>query len=309
MPILPVICRCSGGDNPGPVPKPIRHVSTQHLCMWCPDADGKCKECIGFERVTIRDSNGGLISRTDYAADGKTKFTVPDGCKEGDCAQCPCGRSEYIDPPVPTPHVFPVALCDISGSCETKDVECTSFIRWMTIDTGTGKVETHDTDPDGKEYAVQGTVADCSRCPNCAEETTSCDPVPMCPGLDALDGCQMWELPPGVESVALHVVCGPVFIRTCCGKNVQDVNHEHEIIRIDEPGTTFTWNAPALGCNPGELCPGICIWTGCAEEDGCDGQAYVQYLARCDWDESLSEESESDESWGGYEDPCEEEST
>lgn len=295
MPILPVHCRCSGGDNPGPVPKPIRHITTHQLCVMCEGKDG----CETVHRVIIRNANGEVVSQKDFKSDGVTPFTLAQGCKIVDCTEC------HQKTPAPAPVTFPVSLCDLTGDCDDSDGGCVSFIRWMTLDPTTGKVTTIDKTAEGDPYEPIGIVSDCNLCPDCGEGT-HCDPVPMCPGLDALDGCQAWELPPGVESVAVHVVCGPVFIRTCCGSDIQDVNHEHEIIRIDEPGTTMTWSAPPLGCNPGELCEGFCVWTACEEEDGCDGQAYVQYLARCDWTAESEGESESeDESWGGYEDPCE----
>ncbi|MET7809754.1 hypothetical protein ABZT26_02705 [Streptomyces sp. NPDC005395] len=223
-------------DGAGPCRDECASVSLLRLCDETEDG------CTPFLRHLVHDCTGTVTTSTDTTLDGTTPYT-PAGTVI-DCDDCPCG-----------PQTKVVPLCDYAGPGPTP---VTPFLRHLVYDCTTGDVlEQHDTLTDGATpYTATGEVADCG----------DCRPTPMCPQLLGLSGPELWQLPEGVESLAITVACGPVTITDCAG-NATTVN---------ECGAGFSWAAPTGDCAPGSLCTPFSV-------DVPEGSAvYLNLLAPCD---------------------------
>ena len=196
------------------------------------------QECVPFLRHLVHDCSGTVTASTDTTLDGTTPYT-PAG-EVGDCEDCPCTKT--------------VPLCDYLGPGPEPSVP---FLRTLVYDCETGAVqEQTDTLPDGSPYTPTGEVGECGQC----------RPTPMCPQLFGLSGPELWSMPEGTESLAVTVACGPVTITDCSGQATV----------INERGTSFTWSAPPVDCQPGRLCAPVTV-------DIPEGAAaYINLLIPCD---------------------------
>lgn len=239
----------TGELTPGPPPEgaPCQGGTPGQECATVetiPRCDATPDGCVPFLRRLVLDCDGQVTATVDTAPDGVTPY-VPVG-EIIDCDNCPCEAGEKTLP-----------LCDWlpSGSA-------VQFLRHIEYDCVTGAVtDQQDTELDGvTPYAPVGEVGECDR---------PCRPPSMCPRLEGLSGPDVWEMPPGTESVSLSIVCGPVVITDCVGQET----------RVNERGVTFAWSAPGADCHPGELCEPFSV----ALPDPASA-VYINYLTTCDGD-------------------------
>lgn len=145
----------------------------------------------------------------------------------------PCGDCGERDEPCAT--VTTIRLCDI-----TPDGECVPFLRHMVHDCDGQVTNTADTNLLGEPYTPVGQVDGCDNCP------LPCDPQPVCARFSGVAGPDVWELPEGVESLSVSIICGE-------GITVTDCAGEQTV--MNEGCGTISWSAPQSGsCTPNTLC-------------------------------------------------------
>lgn len=220
----------------GPCSSGCASVTTLRLC------DTGAEDCPPFLRHLVHDCDGQVTTSTDTTPDGVTPYT-PAG-EAVDCDDCPCEDGTKVLP-----------LCDYQETGSS-----VPFLRHLTYDCSTGAItEQVDTETDGATpYTPAGDVGECGEC----------RPTPMCPQLLGLSGPETWTMPPGTESLAVTVACGPVTVTDCAGNATQ----------INECGTSFSWASPAsASCAPPALCTPFTV-------DLPEGAAvYINFLAPCDF--------------------------
>ena len=225
--------------------EPCGTVTTVKLCDH--DADG----CVRFLRHMVHDCDGRVTATVDTTLTGEPYTPI----NPGDCDDCPCE---------PEAKVLP--LCDHQG-----DGTIVRFLRRITYDCETGQILTQEdfeldmTTP----YTPQGRVDNCP----CGGDSEPCEPEPVCSRFMGMAGPDVWELPEGVESFSISIICGHgIEIRDCVGE-VTVVNEGCGVLNYAAP-------QPGTGCTSRTFCTPFTVTL----PEG--AAAYFQWITTCDGEES-----------------------
>lgn len=202
--------------------EPCATVTTIRLCDITPDG-----ECVPFLRHMVHDCDGQVTNTADTNLLGEPY--TPVGQVDG-CDNCPCVDDTKV-----------LVLCD-----HLDDGTVVRFVRRITYDCDTGQITAQEdlqldmTTP----YEPQGRVGNC--CDDHEPGPVPCDPQPVCARFSGVAGPDVWELPEGVESLSVSIICGE-------GITVTDCAGEQTV--MNEGCGTISWAAPQSGsCTPNTLC-------------------------------------------------------